>query len=246
MKIKKILIITILGTITINANAQYTQTERVINQVSSGLSSGLDAILTSQERKKQMEIYEREKAQYKPSFEEAYEEGKTYEEDKNYEEALNAYEKAATFNSKYNYTDEKPLSKKITTLYKLAGRTEDGASVMNNDKVTLADYSKYNVNIQDPIYSNKKASSTRIVRIACSNTETRIELEYEAPILNAGCNIKGKAYIKPDKGSKVELIKVENITIFPKNTNIPFPYQVLRFALVFPAIPENAKTIDLI
>ena len=78
-----------------------------------------------------------------------------------------------------------------------AGRTEEGPSILNNAKVTLPDYSKYRYMRENPVYVNKKdAYGTKIIRVACSDTETRLEIELESPGMNYGGNIKGQAYIR--------------------------------------------------
>jgi len=59
-------------------------------------------------------------------------------------------------------------------------------------------------------------------------------------------NVRGTAYIKGNKGGKLGLEAVENITMAPASTNIPWPYQKLRFALIFPPLPEDAKEFDFI
>ena len=127
-----------------------------------------------------------------------------------------------------------------------AGRTEEGPSILNNDKVTLADYSKYRYVRENPVYVNKKNTNTKILRVACSDTETRLEMEAVAGGVNGGWNIKGKAYIKGNKGGKKELVGVENITMAPATVKIPWPGQKLRFALIFEALPEEAKEFDFI
>jgi hypothetical protein len=99
---------------------------------------------------------------------------------------------------------------------------------------------------ENPVYVNKKSTNTKILRVACSDTETRLEMEVEASSANEGWYVKGKAYIKGDKGGKQELAGVENITVAPATTKIPWPYQKLRFALIFPALPEEAKEFDFI
>jgi hypothetical protein len=93
---------------------------------------------------------------------------------------------------------------------------------------------------------NKKQTNANIVRVACSDTETRIEMEYENMSRNNGMYVRGTAYIKGNKGGKLKLASVENITMAPAETKIPWPYQKLRFALIFPALPDNATEFDFI
>jgi hypothetical protein len=126
------------------------------------------------------------------------------------------------------------------------GREDDGPSILHNDQTILPDYSQYRYVRENPVYVNKKQTGTKIVRVACSDKETRLELEYESKRPNAGMNVRGTAYIKGNKGGKLGLEAVENITMAPASTNIPWPYQKLRFALIFPPLPEDAKEFDFI
>jgi hypothetical protein len=133
---------------------------------------------------------------------------------------------------------------------KIAARNnveDDGPSILHNAEVTLADYSGYRYMRENPVYVNKKgATGTKIIRVACSNSETRIEMECEAGVANDGVYIKGSTYIKGNKGGKQSLVSVQNVTMAPARTNIPWPYQKLCFALIFPALPDEAKEFDLI
>ena len=173
--------------------------------------------------------------------------GKSFEASEKWEDALSKYEEAAKLNCNYGYSDQRSISRKISDLYVKVGRTEDGPSILNNDKTTLADYSKYRYVRENPVYVNKKdASGTKIVRVACSDTETRIEMEVEASGVNTGWDIKGQTYIKGNKGGKQQMVSVENIALTPATTKIPWPFQKLRFALIFPPLPDNATDFDLI
>ena len=99
---------------------------------------------------------------------------------------------------------------------------------------------------ENPVYVNKKETSTKIVRAACSDKETRLEMETEGTYANDCARIKGATYIKGNKGGKLTLVGVENITLAPAWTYIPWPYQKLRFVLIFPPLPDNATEFDLI
>ena len=242
---KKILFLFALGLVSyMPAHAQWTHydTQKTI----SGVFGAINHSIESAERKKQMEIFAQEKAQYEQSFKDAMESAKDYEGGEYWEDALNKYEEAAKLNCKYEYSDQRQISRKISDLYVKVGRTEDGPSILNNDKVTLADYSKYRYVRENPVYVNKKLTNTKIVRVACSDTETRLEMECEAGRMNEGWFIKGKAYIKGNKGGKQELTGVENITVAPATTKIPWPYRKLRFALIFQPLPDNATEFDFI
>jgi hypothetical protein len=73
-----------------------------------------------------MEIHARQKVEFEQSFKDAMKEAKDFEEKENWEEALEKYEEAANLNCKYGYTDQRTLSKKITSLYVKGGREDDG------------------------------------------------------------------------------------------------------------------------
>ena len=242
---KKNLIILALGLAAVlPAKAQWTHYDT--QSTISGVLGVFNHSIESAERKKRMEIHAKEKAQYEQSFKDAMESAKDYEGGEYWEDALNKYEEAARLNCEYGYTDQQQITRKINELYVKAGRTEDGPSILNNDKVTLADYSKYRYMRENPVYVNKKSTNTKILRVCCSDTETRLELEAVAGGVNGGWNVKGQAYIKGNKGGKKELVGVENITIAPATVKIPWPGQKLRFALIFEALPEEAKEFNFI
>ena len=223
---KKNLMIIALGLVVVlPAKAQWTNSDT--RSTISGVFGAINHSIESAERKKQMEIQAKEKAEYEQSFKDAMESAKDYE-------------------GGYGYTDQMQITRKINELYVKAGRTEDGPSILNNDKVTLADYSKYRYVRENPVYVNKKTTNTKILRVACSDTETRLEMEVVAGGVNGGWNVKGQAYIKGNKGGKKQLVGVENIVMAPASIKIPWPGQKLRFALIFEALPEDAKEFDFI
>ena len=243
---KKSLLLIALGFAAVMpAQAQWTNWDT--QQTISGVFGVLNHSIESAERKKQMEIHAQEKAQYEQSFKDAMESAKDYEMGEYWEDALGKYEEAAKLNCKYGYTDQQQLTRKINSLYAKAGLTDDGPSVLNNEKTILHDYSGYRYVRENPVYVNKKKEAMAgIVRVACSDKETRLELELEATHPNYTACIKGTAYIKGDKGDKLELTGVQNITVAPTLTHIPWPYQKLRFALIFPALPVDATEFDFI
>jgi len=229
----------------IPANAQWTNydTQSAIR----GVFGLANAALESAERKKEMEILARQKVEFEQNFQDAMTEAKAAEDAEDWEEALGKYEEAAKLNCKYSYTDQRSISQKITSLYVKAGREDDGPSILHNAEVTLADYSVYHYMRENPVFVNKKnASGVKILRVACSDSETRVEMEIEAYSANLPVYIKGSAYIKGNKGGKQGLVSVQNVTLAPAKTFIPWPYQKLRFALIFPSLPEEAKEFDLI
>lgn len=242
MKLKFILS-SIFVTLTVTAAADWWETDRIVR----GGLTGLSAILESQERRQQAEIFAREKARYEADFYDAYAHAKELEAAGQWEAALEEYEQAATLNCQYGYTEQKPLSMKITSLYAKAGRDEDGPSILNNAQITLDDYSGYRYMQLNPICKvDDKVRNAKILRVACSDKETRLELEGIADSPGYCFYIKPDAYIKGNKGGKLQLIGVDNITLFPVRTIIPFPYQTIRFALIFEPLPPEATEFEFI
>ena len=142
--------------------------------------------IESAERKKAMEIHAQQKVQFEQDFKDSMTEAKDYELAEEWEEALNKYEEAAKLNCQYGYSDQRQITKKINELYIKAGQEEDGPSILNNAKTILPDYSQYRYVRENPVYVNKKQTKTKIVRVACSDKETRLELEYEASAMDDG------------------------------------------------------------
>ena len=244
MKKRFIVLVLLVAMMTAPANAQWNSWNT--SSTISGVFGAINHSIESAERKKQMEIYAKEKAQYEQSFKEAMESARDFEGGEYWEDALTKYEEAAKLNCKYGYTDQMQITRKINDLYVKAGRTEEGPSILNNNTTILADYSKYRYVRENPIYVNKKSTTTKIVRVACSDTETRLEMEFVCSTVNDGASIKGTTYIKGNKGGKLGLEGVENITMAPNSTRTPWPGQKLRFVLIFPPLPDNATEFDLI
>ncbi len=245
MKKKNVLLLAFGLVTALPTCAQWTNfnTQDVIR----GVFGTANAVIESSERKKEMEIQARQKVEFEQSFQDAMTEAKFLESEENWEEALEKYEEAAKLNCKYGYTDQRTLTRKISSLYVKGGREDDGPSILNNNKTILADYSAYRYTRENPVFVNKKqATGVKIVRVSCSDRETRVEMEYEAGSSNVSLYIGGATYIKGDKGGKLGLASVDNITMYPARTYIPWPYQKLRFALIFPALPSDAREFDLI
>ena len=238
------LFMTLVALVAMNMTmyAQYTQADRIAN----GVLTGINSILDAQERKQQAEIQAREKAQYKPDFDAAMEDAREFEEDGKFADALAKYEEAAVLNWKYGYSDQRNITRKITSLYVPAGRTEDGPSVINNNKVTRADYSGYRFMRENPICKpSKDAVRVQILRVCCSDTETRIEMECESALKDSYANINPDAYIKGKKSGKLGIVKTENISIKPSKTAIDQPFQKLRFAIIFPPLSLEDTEFEL-
>lgn len=241
----RLLIVTMmaLAAMWMPVQAQYTQTDRIAR----GVLEGINSVLDSQERKQKAEIHAREKAQYKPTFDATMDEARELEEDGNFADALTKYEEAAVLNWKYGYTDQRNITRKITSLYGPAGRTEEGPSVINNNIVTLPNYSGYRFMRENPIFkADKNAGSIKILRVCCSDTETRVEFEYENDEAKAiYVSVPSDTHIKAKKSGKLQLIQVQNVGVKPNKALIEQPYQKLRFALIFPPLSLEDSEFEL-
>ena len=216
------------------------------NRKTPSTSDAINRNIESAKRKMQTEIHAQEKVQFEQSFKDAMESAKGYEEGECWEDALNKYEEAAKLNCKYDYSDQRQITRKINDLYVKAGRTEDGPSILNNAKTVLPDYSQYRYVRENPVYVNKKETTTRIVRVACYDKETRLEFEIEAAFANYWASVSDKSFIMGNKGDKLTLEAIENISMAPTRTYIPWTYQKLRFVLIFPALPEETDEFHFI
>lgn len=117
-----------------------------------------------------MEILARQKLEFEQSYKDAMNEAKAFENEEKWEEALEKYEEAAKLNCQYEYSEQRILSQKITSLYVKSGREEDGPSILNNAKTILPDYSAYRYVKENPVFTNKKkAAGITICRVACSD-----------------------------------------------------------------------------
>ena len=149
MKKRNVLIL-IMGLATVlPASAQWDRWHT--SSTISGVLGIASQAIESAERKKEMEILARQKVEFEQSFQDAVTEAKSFEAAENWEEALEKYEEAAKLNCKYGYTDQRTLSKKITSLYVKGGREDDGPSILHNADVTLADYSGYHYMRENPV-----------------------------------------------------------------------------------------------
>lgn len=78
---KKILMMVLMAGIALSTNAQWNNWHTT--QAISGGVGIIGSIIASSERKKAMEIFEREKAQYQPTFEKVYNEAKSLSRKRN-------------------------------------------------------------------------------------------------------------------------------------------------------------------
>lgn len=239
---KKVLLTIFAIVISLACSAQWTQTDRTLHTI----GDGLKAVLGSVERQQAAKLQAQQKAQFQESFNDAYETAKLLEENGEYADALSKYEDAAKLNCDYGYTDQRKLSSKITSLYKVVGKTEEGPSILNNDKVTLSDYSAYRFMRENPICQAKKMrTDTRIIRVCLSDKETRIEFECENPYCPGAVSAHPKTYIKGNKGGKLSIVGTDNVVLAPGKVIVPFPYQKLRYALIFPPLPAEATSFEV-
>ena len=87
-------------------------------------------------------------------------------------------------------TDQRTLSKIITSLYVKADRMEDAPSILNNDKVTPADHTAYRHIRENLVFVSKKNTlGISILRVVYSDSEIRVEFEVETLTLSSYANI---------------------------------------------------------
>lgn len=106
------------------------------------------------------------------------------------------------------------------------------------------DYTHYDKVIDNPQYRFYPTSSSdglRISRIALSSTETRVEFEFINTVFNR-FNVERGTYIKASGTNKLALIRAENVAIAPSMSKFEKSGEILKFALIFPAIPQKAKS----
>lgn len=167
---------------------------------------------------------------------------------KNYSLALQMYGRLAHNNDNYNENlgDQNHLVSRIRECNQILGTVEENPGPSNNFKARKNDYSAYTVDIESPVYKvKKKHNYAQITRISVNDKETRIEFEYHNSFNGeVGLGVNGGTYIKGSKSGKLPLRRLENITISPAKTLIPYGRQTLKFALIFPALDPRDKTFD--
>lgn len=110
-------------------------------------------------------------------------------------------------------------------------------------------YSAYSRVTNNPSY-NSKVTHMRITRVALSSTETRVE----CLLTNTdGENVYGWVSINPNtylydpvRKKKYTMRSALNIATSPSRTEFHFQDEQLVFALIFPALPANVKTVNLV
>lgn len=111
------------------------------------------------------------------------------------------------------------------------------------------DYSRYDKVIDNPQYKfyptwYGNSDRLRVCRIALSSTETRVEFEYINTVYNR-FNVERGTYIKASGSNKLAFTRAENIAIAPSNSTFEKSGEILKFALIFPAIPQKAKSFTI-
>lgn len=249
---KKIIVFLVLACMYGQAKAQWywsrSQQDRTVSTLASTGLGLAGMIISEADRARQQKLFAQEKERMNPEFNEKQADANEAYAASNWSEALVKYSDAARLNDRFgwSYGDQGVLVSRIAECTKKSGKVTEGNSVHNNDKVTLADYSQYTRDVQNPVYNcSKKDVFTSITRVSANSKETRIEMEFTNPYQGAvKLQVKGKTYIKGKKSGKLELRKVENISIAPNGTEIEFGKQTLRFALIFGPLSESDEKFD--
>lgn len=245
-EIRQIIVAALLLATANTASAQWfwrTQTDRNVTTISNTTFGVASMIIGSVERARQEKLYAQEKERMYPEFKEKQDYAEEDYAKGNWKSALSLYSDLARLNDRFNwsYGDQALIVARVTECAKKAGHTVEGTSPYNNDKITLRDYSMYTRNVENPVYTcSKKDVYATITRVCANSKETRIEMEFTNPYAGSvAVSIKGKTYIKGKKSGKLELLRVENLNLAPKGTDIEFGKQTLRFALIFPALSSE-------
>lgn len=201
-------------------------------------------------QKEAQERYDKEIVEQKALFPAAIAHADSVFNVENYSLALQLYGNLAHNNDNYNEDlgDQNHLISRIRECNKKLQTVDENPGPTNNFKARKADYSAYTNDIESPVYvAKKKNNYAQITRISTNDKETRIEFEYHNTFNGEiGLGINGKTYIKGKKSGKLALRRVENITIAPAKTLVPYGRQTLRFALIFPALDPRDQKIDFV
>lgn len=110
-------------------------------------------------------------------------------------------------------------------------------------------YKEYSKVINNPSYESK-AGHIRITKVALSSSETRVEFKVtnrDGDKCFGWVSIDPCTYIYiPSLKRKVPMASVQNISVSPSETYFHFNDEELVFALIFPALPANIRTFNLI
>lgn len=110
-------------------------------------------------------------------------------------------------------------------------------------------YAKYSKVINNPSYESK-VGHIRITKVALSSSETRVEFKVtnrDGDKCFGWVSIDPCTYIYiPSLKKKIPMRSVQNIALSPSETHFHFYDEELVFALIFPALPVNVRTFNLI
>lgn len=105
------------------------------------------------------------------------------------------------------------------------------------------DYSPYSQIITYP-QIKRGVDGVVITKVALSDYETRVEFELKTQFQYEWCTIERGTYIK-SSGKKLQMLKADNIGIYPYRTEFNNPGERLKFALIFPPLPSKAKSFSI-
>jgi hypothetical protein len=115
-------------------------------------------------------------------------------------------------------------------------------------KVTLIDIETYV--FKNPFSEHVPEDNVGIELISCDDEATRIDFVYIAKreYVNGGwVQIERNTFIRPSgSNTKYNLTKAINITYAPNKHFFKCAGQVLRYTLLFPALPKGTKEIDIV
>lgn len=192
--------------------------------------------------------YEQRRAEAVGNYQYDLAQANNFLQQEDYINALNCFVRCAQANDRFQHSlgDQESIVNEINYCNAKLGNTAKRPSVLNNDQARMNDYSQYDIDIQRPVYKTKSNEcDARITRVSCDGKETRIEFEYTNTNFGmTAINVKDNTYIKGKKSGKLPLARIENITMYPSSTVIPYGCQTLKFALIFPALDPEDKSFS--
>jgi hypothetical protein len=124
----------------------------------------------------------------------------------------------------------------ISGIFGIAEKSIESAERKKEMEILARQKSEFQSDFQDAMQEAKAYEAKQ-------DWESALDKYEEAATLNCKYEYSD---IKGNKGGKLSLVSVENITMAPVETFIPWPYQKLRFALIFEPLPEEATEFDFI
>ncbi|MBR1775258.1 MAG: hypothetical protein IJ759_07020 [Bacteroidales bacterium] len=173
-----------------------------------------------------------------------------------YSEAKDYFSECARLNTTYNFGYDKVIDDIINECNRRIKQKEDMSKFQQvipfqGEIHTFkgVNYTNFSKRTNRPSYTTPVANSLcKITRILQSKSETRVEFEYVNNFDAEGwCSINSMTkLIEKETGKQLILKRVEGIKITPQKTIFSYKGEVLYFALIFDALSQNAKTIDII